>query len=378
MANTITNVLPKLLAQGVMALRENAILPRLVNRSYENLASQKGNVINVPIPSAISARDITPAVTQATNVDSAPTVALVTLDQWKESPFHLSDNDLVSAMSGVIPMQASEAVKSLVNAVDQYIIGKHVGLYGHVGTAGTTPFATAINVAVSARVLLNEQLAPMDDRRIVLDPSAEGNALTLSNILQFDQRGDQGGIIRGEIGQKLGMQWFMDQNITSYTAGTAWVTGWSVATGGATLGNATITMINSTATGVVNIGDLFKLAGDAQGYRVTAVVTVTATTNEVFLIEPALATTYSSGDAATIVGSHVPNLVFHRDCFAFASRPLLDIQGLGNAMRSAVDGVSGIALRLEVSRQYRQTTWAYDALWGANVIRPELGVKLLG
>ena len=139
MANTITNVTPKLLAQGLMALRQNAVMPRLVNRSYENLASQKGNVINVPVPSAISARDITAAVTMNSNVDSSPTVALVTLDLWKEAPFHLSDSDVKSVMDGTIPMQASEAVKSLGNAIDAYIMGKHTGIYGFTGTAGTTP-----------------------------------------------------------------------------------------------------------------------------------------------------------------------------------------------------------------------------------------------
>ena len=78
------------------------------------------------------------------------------------------------------------------------------------------------------------------------------------------------------------------------------------------------------------------------------------------------------------VTAYVPNLVFHRDCFAFASRPLQDIMGLGNSISSAVDPVTGIALRLEVSRQYKQTTFSYDILYGANVVRPELGAKIRG
>jgi hypothetical protein len=54
MANTITNVLPKMLAKGVLALRQNAVTPSLVNRDYESIAAGHGNVINVPIPSAIA------------------------------------------------------------------------------------------------------------------------------------------------------------------------------------------------------------------------------------------------------------------------------------------------------------------------------------
>ena len=62
-----------------------------------------------------------------------------------------------------------------------------------------------------------------------------------------------------------------------------------------------------------------------------------------------------------------------------ASRPLSDPMGAGgNMFATAVDPVSGIALRLEMSRQYKQTTWSFDILGGANVIRREYGVKIAG
>jgi hypothetical protein len=127
------------------------------------------------------------------------------------------------------------------------------------------------------------------------------------------------------------------------------------------------------------VGDIFTLAGDSQTYAITAAnTTVTATTNELFSIAPALATTYSSGDAATVAGDNVPNLVFHRDAFAFASRPLMDIDGLGSAMLSQVDPISGVALRLELSRQFKQTTFSFDSLWGSALIRAQLAAKILG
>lgn len=378
MANTVTNVLPKLLAQGLMALRQNAVMSRLVNRSYDTLAAGKGAVINVPIPSAIAARNVTPGVTFATNVDFAPTVALVTLDFWKEAPFQFSDKDAAEVMDGVMPMQASEAIKSLANAVDEYIISKHTGIFSSSGTAGTAPFNSSLTAAASARVLLNKQLAPMTDRRGVIDPDAEGNLLLNTQVLQADQRGDADGIINGVIGNKLGVDWYMNQNITgqSYTPGTAWITGWT-SDGSAQIGVSTLNVV-FTNSGSVKIGDIFTLG--TQQYAITAAATaVTAATMAIVFYPPLKAAVATA--SALVIGAgataYIPNLVFHRDAFAWASRPLTGMAGAGEFM-TATDPVSGIALRLEVSRQYKQTTFSYDILGGANMIRPELATKIKG
>jgi hypothetical protein len=383
-ANTITEVLPKMLAQGLLALRENAVMPRLVNRDLENIAAQKGNVINVPIPSAIAARDITAAEAMNSNVDSAPTVALVTLDFWKEAPFHLSDKDVLSVMEGTVPMQASEAIKSLGNAIDAYILGKHTGIFGAVGTPGTTPFATLISAAADARKLLNKQLAPMNDRRGVLDPDAESNFLQLSNVLQTDQRGDQGGIVAGSIGTKLGIDWYMDQNVTSFTPGTAMTTASAAWTNNASIAaGATSADFIASNSGTLKVGDIFYFAtGVVGGYVVTAATTMVTSTTLAISFYPPARQAYSANSTVTIGGAagtaYVVNLAFHRDAFAWASRPLLDIQGLGNALISASDPITGVALRLEVSRQYKQTTFSYDVLGGANLVRRELAVKIRG
>lgn len=378
MANTVTEVLPKLLAQGMLALRENAVMSRLVNRSYDSLAAGHGAVINVPIPSAIAARAVTPAVVMAANVDFAPTVALVTLDFWQEAPFQFSDKDAAECMEGTIPMQASEAIKSLANAVDQYILGKHTGVFSYSGTAGTTPFNTSLTAAASARVLLNKQLAPMTDRRGVIDPDAEGNLLMNTQVLQSEQRGDQEGIINGVIGNKLGVDWYMNQNITgrAFTPGTAWITGWT-ADGSAAVGAKTMAVV-FTNSGTVKLGDVFSIAG--QQYAVTTLTTaVTAVTMNIAFY-PGLKAAVATA-AVLVIGAgataYVPNLVFHRDAFAWASRPLHGMAGAGDFM-SATDPVSGISLRLEISRQYKQTTFSYDILGGAGLIRPELATKIRG
>lgn len=379
MANTITNVLPTMLANGVLALRQNAIMPRTVNRDYESIAAQRGNVVNVPIPSAITARAVTPSVTMNSNVDSAPTVALVTLDHWYEAPFQMSDSDAISVAAGFVPMQASEAIKALGNDADLFLWGRHIGFFGAVGTAGTTPFASGVTNASSARTLLNRQLAPQDFRTALLDPSAEGNLLMASPILQADQRGDQGGVINGAIGHKLGFDWYMDQNITTYTPGTGWVTGFALSTVGAAVGDTTLNVINATASGTIKAGDIFTVGGGTQQYVIKTATTVSATVQVAVSFYPALVSAAATGVALTVIATaYVANLAYHRDAFAWASRPLGTGFAGGNVFQAPNDPVSGIALRLELSRQYKQETLSYDYLAGANFVRRELGVKILG
>ena len=73
MANTITNILPKILARGLLALREQAVMPRLVNLDYSNESAQKGDTIDVPIPSSLTVSDTVPSNVLEAPADSAPT-----------------------------------------------------------------------------------------------------------------------------------------------------------------------------------------------------------------------------------------------------------------------------------------------------------------
>lgn len=129
----------------------------------------------------------------------------------------------------------------------------------------------------------------------------------------------------------------------------------------------------------IKVGDIFTLAGEQ--YRVTAAVaTITVSSSAAFTVSiyPAARAAALSGVAATVIATtYTANIAAHRDSMAFVSRPL-GSDGLGNLIMSDVDPISGIAMRLEVSRQNRQTTWGFDSLWGTNVLRPELGTKILG
>ena len=166
MANTITNILPKILARGLLALREQAVMPRLVNLDYSNESAQKGDTIDVPIPSSLTVSDTVPSNVLEAPADSAPTKVQISLNNWKKVNFHLTDKQLVDIDKNehFIPMQMSEAVRALSNQINLTVLQEFKGVYGFVGTAGTTPFGSNVTDATNARKVLNQQLCPRDNR----------------------------------------------------------------------------------------------------------------------------------------------------------------------------------------------------------------------
>ena len=106
----------------------------------------------------------------------------------------------------------SSSVKAIANDVNATLLGLGRKFYGIVGTPGTTPFSTVVD-ATNARKVLNRQLAPVNDRRIVLDPDAEAAALGLSGFADVSKSGDARPIIDGTIGRKYGFDWAMDQQV---------------------------------------------------------------------------------------------------------------------------------------------------------------------
>lgn len=376
-SNTLTEVIPKLLAQGLMALRQQAVLPRYVNRGYDAIAGEKGSVVTVPIPSAVTAVAVSPSYVPPDDAATQPTSVAVNLDQWWEAPFFLSDKDMMEAMDGTIPMQASEAVKSLANKIDALLIAKAELLFqGYTGTAGVVPFASDLSEYLNADQILNDNLAPPDNRYVAISSKAKANAMGLRAFQDASYRGDTGGILRGEIGEKLGSFWFLDQNLTKHTAGTG--AGAAYLVNGVNAIGATTLNTKGGALGTIVAGDKISIPSlSSQTYTVassTGAGTVTAV-----VISPGLATATAGEEPIFIAGTHRLNLCFHRDALALASRPFsgMDPLGLGT-FQSAVDPVSGLTLRLEVSRQHKRTRFSYDILCGVGAPRPQFGVVIAG
>lgn len=392
MANNLAAIMPKILARGLLALRERCVMPRLINGDYSTDAAERGDTIDVPISSEMAVIDVAPSNTPPAGVDSIPLKVQVVLNNWKQNqPFFMSDKDMVEVDRNehFIPMQVAEAVRALAKAVNASVFAEYKGIYGATGTAGTTPFGSGVGVqsATNARKILNQQLCPLDQRRGVFDFNAEATALALPEFSNAEQINDASVRIQGEIGRKYGIDWYADDAVplhtsTPLTAGAATVNGVHAVGAGSTDGGRTGTVSIAKATNAAPLvqGDIITFAGDTQTYVVVTGVTL-AVGNTTVTIAPALKVAKSGGEAMTLTATHRVNLVFHRDAFAFATRPLVSNtidMSLGNEILSLQDEKTGLVMRLEVSRQFKRVAWEFDILWGVKLVRPELACRLLG
>lgn len=379
MANSLTNILDKILARNLRILRESAVMPRLTNIDYQGAAAQKGTTIDVPIPAAQTVADVTAAPTHSSAASATPGLIQVPMDQWKHTDFFLTDKEMTEIDSNrhFVPGQMEKATVAIANNIDQYIHNLYPPVYGYVGTAAVTPFST-VATSTEARRILNTQLAPMDGRSVVLDPTAEAQALQLTAFSDVEKSADRDVKIKGELGEKFGMTHFMSQNVQTHTAGTAA----SVLVASTTAaGSSTIGLTAGDGGGTLLVGDIFTIAGDTQTYAVTASASLSSTAVAVS-IKPGLAAIASSAAVATRKATHVVNMGFTRDAFVYVTRPLAQsvvsqLRG-ANPMSIIQDPMTGLTLRLEVVRQYKQDSFDLDVLYGGKCVLPEAAVRIAG
>jgi len=381
MANKLQDAVPRILAQGLKVLREECVLAMQVNRDFDKDAAKKGDTVNVPVSLAMGeAEDVTPSSNPSGNTDVEIKTIPIVLDKWKFKKFTLTDKELSQVMEGVQVMAIEQAARSLANRIEYDLFNLYKEVWGWAGQSGQTPFQRDggspsdpwrnLNAASDARRVLNLQLAPQRNRHMVLDVNAEANATSLPEFLSALNSGSDRTIREGDIGRKLGFDWHMSQVVVDHVSTVA---GTITTSGSSNLKNKTVLSVTG-CTVAPSPGDIFRIAGDDLTYVCRENCTLTT-----WNIGPELRRDIPAASAITIVPTSGPqNLAFHRDAFALAVRPLMDTEPVGNIIESYVDDVSGIPLRLEISRENKQTAYCFDILYGAKAVRAEFGCRIGG
>ena len=381
MANSLANLTPQILADILEVLRENSVMPRLVNNQYGTNAASMGASIEINDMEDLTVYDVTPGDAPASGVksDISSVKSTINLNNFKAVTFDLTDKEIKEIQDGTRPRALEKAIAAMATQVDSDILSLYKKVYQVTGTAGTTPFASNTAVVQNASRILTSAKAAKRDRRLVLDEFAYSNALGLDVLQRLDASGSSETLRDAMVSRAVGFDWAEDINVNSHTNGMA---GTIAIDAAAVVGATSIVLDNGSGaapTGTPVIGDLFTIAGSTQTLTVTSVTAGAPSANEVTIgISPALDQDIADGDAVTIVASHVANLAFHRDAFAFASRPMADIDTPGSMIQTLSDPISGLSMRYEVQRLWKKTVFSVDMLYGFEAIRPQLACRVLG
>jgi hypothetical protein len=380
MANDFSAYVPQFWAlETLRTLTTNNVMPSLIHRDFEDVPANVGDTIHTRKPGLFVANDKTPG-SDTTLQDATARDIQVVLNKHKEVTFTISDRDMAVSLSNLVETQIVPAAQAIARQMDQDIIATmDAGFYYTAGTIGTTPSTLAALAAV--RKVQNQHFVPFDGRNLVIGPTVEEKFLVLDAFINKNYIGrideDNVALTEAQLGRKLGLDVFMDQNVeTSITqaAASAYVVNGTNAKGSTSL-------IVKTGTGVIPVGALFTLAGAAAGqYNVVGGATSGANT---WTISPGLRAATTDGDAITMQGAagatYFKLPFFTRNSCALVTRPLPNPEAMGAGVHSSVISADGLSIRCLLAYNARALAWVVtiDVLYGCAVLDAELGGFLI-
>lgn len=401
-----------------------------LNREYSSQFAQTGGKIgqsiNVRKPNRYTVQQGPAINPQGTTESTVP----LTLDRQWVVPMSFSSKELTLHIDEFSKRYIAPAVAKLASTIDldcalAAITGKYsdgvavsggAGLVPNiVGTPGTTagtkggsvtglPNYNAPEIFLNAGLLLDNEAAARDNgRTICLNPAANATSVSgLSGL--FNPQGIISDQYRnGMMGNALGFDFTMDQNMPTYSTDTALSGGSPTAT--ITNGSSTVALAGlGQASGTIKAGTIFNVAtvygvnpenqqstGILRQFVVTADATISGNAVNVTVFPTpkvigatvpdgtvtnaatTQAVTFLSGTAATT--SFQQSLAFHKEAFTLGTADLELPGGVSFAARETHDGLSMRILRdYDIMNDFM--VCRIDVLGGFAALRPELAVRI--
>ncbi len=303
----------------------------------------------------------------------------LTLDNQRTYPVEVTSKQMLLNVDDFDRQVITPAVSKIAEDINATLLGLYIDIPNFAGASGTTP--ATLEVIAESRKILQENLAPKNNRSFVFDSAAEAKLLQLDSLVEVDKSGSTSSLRDAIIGRVYDLTMVSDTMVPTHTAGGYTALGDVTITGGAA-GATSITMTSAggSSTAALKKGDLFSI--DDYQFVVTADTAAAVSGVVTVAISPALPNAYGDFTSADITfpdvtaGGHVANLMFQKDAFALAMAPLPDVPG--------ADGVTisygGFSIRVvsDYSFATDKSMWRFDVLYGAVTTMPELALRVLG
>lgn len=383
MANVLGAYNPILFAnEALMFLRKKLGIARTVSLVYHNERRdfRKGNKIQIPRPATFTASNAPNSSAQ----DAGDNYVEISLDQWKEVVFTLSDKERSAVVDRYISDHMEAAAYAIVDDLEQALSGLYTDVPWFYDL-NATPGSVVTDVTGPRKILVDNK-ARMEPENLfyMIDPTLEAGLLANSAFGQWNGAGPTGERtqINGMLGTRFTLQHYMTQNVKSHVKGTLSDTT-PLLVGAHAKGATTVVMDDTTLTGTLKKGDTFVIAGNAQRYSVAADATASGNAITVTITEP-LVQAYSDNTGVTVrLDDHTANLVYNRNAFGIVNvlLPDVEIRDMGNIkVFTQSDPETGLSVRVTIWYEPREsaTYCKVDALYGVKTFYGNQAVRACG
>lgn len=377
MANTLTSLIPDLYESLDVVSRELVGFIPAVTMDAQAARAAVGEVIRVPITPVSAAEDVTPGQLPPDDGDQTIGNTQIVITKARAVPFRWTGEEQRGLANGpgyaaIRQDQMRQAMRTLCNEVEAFVGGVAIaGASRAFGTAGTTPFATAISDAAAVRKILDDNGCPMGDRHLVINTSAGLNLRSQTQLTKALEAGTTDVRAQGTLLDLFGFDLRESAGVQKHgTVGT----GASYVVNGATAAGSTVVTLK-TGTGTVLAGDLVLIGG--VNYLVTS---GTAAAGPITIAAPGLQAAAADGATVAVVAAWTGNMAFHRSSLVLVTRaPAVPEEGDAAADRTVIsDPRSGLSFEVAMYPQYRRMRYEISLAYGAALIKSAHAAILLG
>lgn len=384
-ANTITGLIPVLYKAMDKVLREQlGFLPSVyINSDVERVA--KDQTIRYPIVGAMTASDVTPAMTPTEPTGKTIGYGDMSISKIRKVPFHWTGEDqlnLGNLYEDVKQNQFEQAFRVLVNEMEADLFtAAKAGASRAYGTAGTTPFATAADLSdiANIRQILTDNGAWTSDMHLVLSPATGTNIRSKqSSLFKVNEAGDAQLLREGKLGSLQGFALHESSQISLHTKGTA--SGYLLdLTAGYAVGSTAAHV--DTGTGTILAGDILtntKTSRDTNKYVVNTGFAGDGD-GDIAIGKPGNRVAWVNNDPVAVGNSYTGNFAIERNAVHLLTRlPQMPKEGALGDHEVVTDPFSGISFMVSTYPGYHEVVIEVSAAWGVKAVKSEAIATLLG
>src|SRR5499426_2974313 len=189
-SSNVANAIVKLVAADALSvLVGNLVMGNLVNRDYELVLAQAGDIVNVSILSVMVANNIAEGGTVTTQNPNLGNAQIV-LNIYAEATFQIPDVTKVLAVPDLFRIYMEPAVAAIAQKIETDLLNLYAGFTANapVGTPGTAITEATIDAAETALFLA--KMPATEPKFIVVDAAAYSTWRQIPRFSEFQTAGE--------------------------------------------------------------------------------------------------------------------------------------------------------------------------------------------